>query len=111
VRAAAEALVAGGLRPNVMVDCSHANSDKDHRRQELAWNDVVEQRVAGNRHIIGLMLESNLIEGSQQLGDDPSKLRYGVSITDACTGWEKTRELILRAHDALAAVPELAAIP
>ncbi|HEX4130955.1 MAG TPA: 3-deoxy-7-phosphoheptulonate synthase [Pirellulales bacterium] len=111
VRAAAEALVAGGLRPNVMVDCSHANSDKDHRRQELAWNDVVEQRVVGNRHIIGLMLESNLIEGSQQLGDDPSKLRYGVSITDACTGWEKTRELILRAHDALAAVPELAAIP
>ncbi|HWB01267.1 MAG TPA: 3-deoxy-7-phosphoheptulonate synthase [Pirellulales bacterium] len=109
VRQAGEALTAAGLRPNVMVDCSHANSEKDFRRQELAWNDVVEQRVAGNRHIIGLMLESNLFEGAQKLTSDLSKLRYGVSITDACTGWDDTRELILRAHDALASVPELAA--
>jgi 3-deoxy-7-phosphoheptulonate synthase len=110
LKTAAVSLAQAGLRPNIMVDCSHANSDKDFRRQELAWNDVVAQRVAGNRNIVGLMLESNLVEGSQKLGDDPSQLRYGVSITDACTGWDDTRALILRAYEALADVPELAAV-
>ncbi len=51
-----------------------------------------------------MMVESNLHEGAQKLGDDPTKLQYGVSITDACTGWDSTREMILRAYDALAAV-------
>ena len=108
LRLAEEALIASGLRPNIMVDCSHANSEKDHRRQEIVWNDVVEQRVQGNRNIIGLMLESNLVEGSQKLTSDLSALRYGVSITDACAGWDETRELLLRTHDMLAEVPELA---
>jgi 3-deoxy-7-phosphoheptulonate synthase len=97
-----ESLQKNKLCSQIMVDCSHANSEKDHRRQEIVWNDVIEQRVAGNRHILGMMVESNLHEGAQKLGDDPSKLQYGVSITDACTGWDSTREMILRAHDALA---------
>jgi 3-deoxy-7-phosphoheptulonate synthase len=101
VDAAAEALVARNLPPAIMVDCSHANSGKDHRRQEIVWNDVVDQRVRGNNNIIGLMLESNLFEGNQKLTADLGKLRYGVSITDACLGWEKTEELVLHAHKAL----------
>ncbi len=100
--AAAENLAAAKLPVNIMVDCSHANSDKDHRRQELVWNDVLQQRVAGNRNIIGMMLESNLFDGAQKLTSDLSQLRYGISITDACTGWDETRELLLRAHAALA---------
>ncbi len=99
-----ESLEKHKLCSRVMVDCSHANSEKDHRRQEIVWNDVIEQRVAGNQHILGMMVESNLHEGAQKLGDDPTKLQYGVSITDACTGWDSTREMILRAYDALAAV-------
>jgi len=102
LRLAAEALATAKLTAKVMVDCSHANSDKDHRRQELVWNDVLGQRGQGNRDILGMMLESNLFEGAQKLAGDPAKLRYGVSITDACTGWEQTRELLLRAHDASA---------
>ena len=92
--AAVEGMTKAGLATNVMVDCSHANSDKDHRKQETVWHNVVEQRTAGNRNIIGMMLESNLFEGQQKLTDDRSKLRYGVSITDACLGWEKTEELL-----------------
>ncbi len=107
---AADALTAAGLKSNIMVDCSHANSDKDHRRQEIAWNSVVHQRIAGNRNIVGMMLESNLVEGSQKLTSDLSKLRYGVSITDACTGWDETRKLILGAYESLAEVPELASV-
>ncbi|HEX4148897.1 MAG TPA: 3-deoxy-7-phosphoheptulonate synthase, partial [Pirellulales bacterium] len=92
-----------GLSPRIMVDCSHANSDKDHRRQELVWNDVIEQRVAGNANILGLMLESNLVEGSQKLAGNAAALRYGVSITDACTGWEETEALLLSAERVLRA--------
>jgi 3-deoxy-7-phosphoheptulonate synthase len=101
---AVERLTAAKLPWKVMVDCSHANSDKDHRRQQLAWNDVIEQRVQGNANVLGLMLESNLVEGSQKLTGDLTKLRYGVSITDACTGWEETEALILRAHSELESV-------
>jgi 3-deoxy-7-phosphoheptulonate synthase len=107
LKTALERLSAADLPPKIMVDCSHANSDKDHRRQELVWNDVIEQRVAGNTSILGLMLESNLHEGSQKLSGDPRKLRYGVSITDACTGWEETAELLRRAHRELEAAAEV----
>ncbi|MBS0208405.1 MAG: 3-deoxy-7-phosphoheptulonate synthase [Planctomycetes bacterium] len=98
---AAETLAKAKLPVNIMVDCSHANSAKDHRRQEIAWKDVVDQRAAGNRNIIGLMLESNLFEGNQKLTYPPSTLKYGVSITDPCTGWDETRQLIEHAHDVL----------
>ena len=82
-----------------MVDCSHANSGKVSARQEVVWDSLVEQRVGGTSAITGMMLESNLDEGNQSIPDDLSALRYGVSVTDACVGWDKTRELLLRAHD------------
>ncbi|MCA9063697.1 MAG: 3-deoxy-7-phosphoheptulonate synthase, partial [Planctomycetaceae bacterium] len=83
-------------------DCSHANSSKDYRRQSIVWNDVIRQRVEGNDEIVGLMLESNLREGKQSLGSDPSALEYGVSITDGCISIEETEDLLQSAHDALA---------
>ena len=92
------------LSPRFVVDCSHANSSKDYRRQSMVWNDVIEQRLAGNDTIVGLMLESNLREGKQALPTDFSRLRYGVSITDGCIGWEETQELITRAWERLASV-------
>ena len=85
----------------MIVDCSHANSGKDHRRQSIVWRDVIEQRMAGDLSIVGLMLESNLLPGSQPASSDRSKLQYGVSITDGCIGWEETESLLLEAHGRL----------
>ena len=83
------------VRSELLVDCSHGNSDKDHRRQQIAFKDVVNQRVAGNESIIGCMLESNLNPGAQKLnGGDLSTLQYGVSVTDACIGWDETETLL-----------------
>lgn len=101
VKAASAALIAAKLNPGVMVDCSHANSDKDFKKQARAWEDAVGQRAAGNTNLIGLMLESNLFEGTQKLTDDLSQLKYGISITDGCIGWEQTEELLLTAHETL----------
>jgi 3-deoxy-7-phosphoheptulonate synthase len=95
-------LEAAGLPPRVIVDCSHANSGKDHRRQSIVWRDVLAQRVAGDRSIVGMMLESNIEPGSQPAQADRSKLTYGVSITDGCIGWDETEALIQEAHDRLA---------
>ena len=83
-----------GVRSQLLVDCSHGNSNKDHSKQAGALKDVVEQRMAGNTDIVGCMVESNLAPGKQELGDDPSQLKYGTSITDACIGWEETEELL-----------------
>jgi 3-deoxy-7-phosphoheptulonate synthase len=101
VEDARKRLEAAGLPTRVIVDCSHANSGKDHRRQSVVWRDVIEQRVAGDRVIAGLMLESNIMPGSQSVQSDRSKLQYGVSITDGCIGWEETEELLLEAHSRL----------
>ena len=98
-------LESAGLPPRIMVDCSHANSEKDHNRQPVAFRDVVRQRRAGNDLIVGLMAESHLFGGRQDLGDDPSQLRYGVSITDACMDWEETAAMLSAAHEALTAEP------
>jgi len=98
---ARQRLEAAGLPTRLIVDCSHANSGKDHRRQSVVWRDVVAQRVAGDRSIVGLMLESNILPGSQPAESDRARLAYGVSITDACIGWEETEELLLEAHAAL----------
>lgn len=103
VKVAADALSAAGLPPFLMVDCSHANSDKDYTKQANVWRDAVAQRAAGNRHIVGLMLESNLLPGNQKLTADLSQLKYGISITDGCIGWEQTEELLLDAHRSLSA--------
>jgi 3-deoxy-7-phosphoheptulonate synthase len=92
-----------GLSQNLVVDCSHANSNKDYRRQNVPWNDVIGQRVAGNSTIVGMMLESNLFPDTQKLTGNRADLKYGVSITDGCIGWEETESLILDAHRRLAA--------
>lgn len=90
-----------GLAANIMVDCSHGNSFKDHKKQALVLKDCIAQITGGNSSIVGLMLESHLHEGKQALSEDLSKLKYGVSVTDACISWEETESLILEAHDNL----------
>ena len=92
-------LQAAGVRSQLLVDCSHGNSNKEHTKQAGALKDVVEQRLAGNTDIIGCMVESNLAPGKQDLCDDPSQLKYGTSITDACIGWEETEQLLTWTHD------------
>jgi 3-deoxy-7-phosphoheptulonate synthase len=94
LREAEASLLKAGLPAVLMVDCSHANSGKQHARQEEVWRNVIQQRAAGRRSIIGVMLESNLEEGNQPFPQDPARLRYGVSITDACLGWEATERLV-----------------
>jgi 3-deoxy-7-phosphoheptulonate synthase len=89
VSEAQAALEAAKLPVNIVVDCSHANSRKNHALQTLVLKDVIGQIVEGNTAIKGVMLESNLFEGNQKLGN-PADLRYGVSITDACLGWDTT---------------------
>jgi 3-deoxy-7-phosphoheptulonate synthase len=85
-----------------MVDCSHANCYKDHNRQEEVLTSVLDQIGAGNPNIRAVMIESNLEEGNQSLGEDPAQLRYGVSITDKCIGWAATERLLRAAAKRLA---------
>src|SRR6266702_32466 len=89
VQKTAAALVDAGLPPRLMVDTSHGNSDKDYRRQPLAAHDLAEQVAHGETAIFGVMMESFLVDGRQDLVT-PAALRYGQSITDACMGWEMT---------------------
>lgn len=90
-----------GLRAKIVVDCSHANSNKDFKHQPNVIEDCVKQIKNGNRSIVGFMIESNLHEGNQKLTDDPKKLKYGVSITDSCINWETTEKVILGAYKSL----------
>ena len=82
-----------GLTPRIMIDCSHANSAKDYTRQPSVCRDVAAQIAAGNRDIIGVMLESNLVAGAQNLAPG-QPLVYGQSITDACIDWSETHKLL-----------------
>ena len=85
-----------------MIDCSHANSNKDHTRQAAVCRDVASQIAGGDRRIIGVMLESNLVAGAQKLA--PGKpLTHGQSITDACMGWDETVGLLGELADAVRA--------
>jgi 3-deoxy-7-phosphoheptulonate synthase len=102
IRAAEEKLQAENLPPVLMVDCSHANSEKQFARQEDVWHNVIEQRVGGTRSLIGMMVESNVHEGNQPIPKSPADLRYGVSITDSCIGWEATERMLRWGHEALA---------
>ena len=82
-----------GVAPRIMIDFSHANSNKDHRRQALVCHDVAAQLAAGDKRIMGVMIESNLVAGAQPLV--PGKpLTYGQSITDGCIDWEETHKLL-----------------
>ena len=83
-------LAKAGLPSNIMVDCSHANSSKDHNVQPLVTRDISNQILKGNKSIVGVMLESHLNEGRQDIPADLSDLQYGVSVTDACMDWGTT---------------------
>lgn len=87
-----------GLSDALMVDCSHGNSNKDYRMQSKVFKNVIGQILGGNTGIRGLMLESNINEGSQPIPKRAKDLKYGVSVTDSCIGWEETEKLILDAH-------------
>ena len=103
--ARAEAVVAseGILRP-IMIDCSHDNSGKDHRRQAVVAREVLHQFRDGRRSIMGLMLESNLNPGKQTWKQGIS-LAHGVSITDACLGWKETEDLLSELADMIVTKP------
>ncbi|MFC0268772.1 3-deoxy-7-phosphoheptulonate synthase [Kushneria aurantia] len=98
VERARGALLEGGLDGSIMVDCSHANSGKDPARQPAVLDDVLRQRLAGQRALTGVMLESHILSGKQKLGGE---LRYGVSVTDGCLGWEESAALLTRAAQQL----------
>ncbi|MDB2330808.1 3-deoxy-7-phosphoheptulonate synthase [Alteromonas sp.] len=94
-----------GLTAGLVVDCSHANSSKDYRRQPAVALNVVNQILEGNQSIIGVMLESHLHAGNQKAeGKSPSELEFGVSITDGCIDWETTENLIAQTRDKLITV-------
>ena len=101
IQAAAAKLISEKLPPVLMVDCSHANSEKKFAKQEEVWRSVIEQRVDGTKSLIGLMVESHLCEGNQPIPRDVSALRYGVSITDSCIGWEATERMLRWGYEKL----------
>ncbi|GLZ84555.1 phospho-2-dehydro-3-deoxyheptonate aldolase [Metapseudomonas resinovorans] len=86
------------IRPNIMVDCSHANSNKDPALQPLVMDNVANQILEGNNSIVGLMVESHLGWGSQSIPKDLDQLKYGVSVTDACIDWEATEKALRSMH-------------
>ena len=119
VAAAKEALRKAGVRESLMVDCSHGNSEKDHKNQPKVAKSVADQIAAGEKSIMGVMIESNIHEGKPQLeelanpvlmlckgnqkvpAEGPSGLKYGVSITDACISWEDTEPVLEMLADAV----------
>jgi len=101
IKAAEEKLVSEKLPPVLMVDCSHANSEKKYAKQEEVWKSVIEQRVGGTKSLIGLMVESHLNEGNQPIPKTLNELRYGVSITDSCIGWETTERMLRWGYEKL----------
>lgn len=105
-------LIGANLPQMIMVDCSHANCMKKFQGQAIVWKSVIDQVMAGNEALVGLMLESNIHEGNQKYKGDPAALRYGVSITDECVSWETTAALLRWARGRLrtmkAAGPSLA---
>lgn len=96
-----QALAKAGLPPNIVVDCSHANSFKRPDLQPLVMADVVNQVRLGNKSLVGVMIESNLVAGNQPIPDDLTQLKYGCSVTDACVDWESTEKMLRDADQLL----------
>jgi 3-deoxy-7-phosphoheptulonate synthase len=101
IRAAEKKLISEKLPPVLMVDCSHANSEKKFAKQEEIWRNVITQRAGGTQSLVGLMVESHLNEGNQPIAKCVADLRYGVSITDPCIGWEATERMLRWGYAAL----------
>ncbi len=94
VEKAAEEMAKLKLNPRMMIDCSHANANKDHTRQVSVLEDVASQVRGGSRHILGVMIESHLKAGNQPIPDNLRELTYGQSITDACVDFETTATML-----------------
>lgn len=94
-------LAANNLAANIVVDCSHSNSNKDPALQPLVMADCVHQILEGNRSIIGFMIESNINAGNQSIPKDLSKLKFGVSVTDPCVDWQTTEKMLRDARNKL----------
>lgn len=94
-------LRAKNLPENIMVDCSHSNSNKDPELQPLVLDNIGQQILEGNQSIVGVMLESHLQAGNQKLTDDKSQLEYGKSITDGCIDWQTTEQALTKLADKL----------
>jgi len=89
------------LLQRIVIDCSHGNSSKNHQLQAAVLTNILQQIADGNQSIVGVMLESNLYEGNQRITSNLKELKYGVSITDKCIGWEETEEIIWNAYEKL----------
>jgi len=89
------------VTPNIMVDCSHANSNKNHELQTLVMDNVANQILEGNKSIIGLMVESNIGAGNQSIPANLCDLKYGVSVTDACIDWATTEKAVRKMRDTI----------
>ncbi|MBN3922416.1 3-deoxy-7-phosphoheptulonate synthase [Nostoc sp. NMS4] len=101
VKLVEEKLKQTNLPPRIVIDCSHGNTNKDYKLQGAVLENIIEQIVDGNTSIVGMMLESNLYEGSQPITGKKEELKYGVSVTDKCINWEETEKIILAAHEKL----------
>jgi len=103
IASAAAELSKAGLPDRLMVDCSHGNSNKDYRRQSDVLQAVADQVRQGSNHVMGVMLESHLVEGNQKLSADRSAMTYGQSVTDACISFDTTADLLDQLAAAVAA--------
>ena len=101
VSLAEQALAKAGLAQNIMIDCSHENSSKDPALQPLVMENVTNQILEGNQSIIGLMVESNIKHGRQNIPANLDELEYGQSVTDGCISWDETETAILTMHEKL----------
>ncbi len=108
VKLVEEKLKQTNLPSRIVIDCSHGNSNKDYKQQAFVFEDAIQQILDGDTSIVGMMLESNLFEGNQPIPANLEQLKYGVSVTDKCIGWEETEKIILAAHAKLKGPPEAA---
>lgn len=106
VESAAAKMAGLNLNPSIVIDCSHANSRKDYTKQKRVLRNVIDQVCWGSDAIKGFMLESNINEGSQKITDGKNGLKYGVSVTDACIGWEETERIMKHAASMLRSARE-----
>jgi len=105
VEKAAEEMAKLKLNPRMMIDCSHANANKDHTRQVAVLEDVANQMRGGSRHILGVMIESHLKAGNQPIPDNLRELTYGQSITDACVDFDTTATMLRQLASAVEPSP------
>ena len=101
IQSVEEELKKANISPRIVIDCSHGNSKKNYTLQAGVLENIVQQIVDGNTSIVGMMMESNLYEGNQKIPPNLEDLKYGVSVTDACIGWEETERIILATHEKL----------